>query len=598
MTEPKPPVESGPANASSLVLSNITAEATITPDSLNIRKLDGRYGRSSVAMAGGVRFGEDSRLRQCYMKITAQQVPLDEALIGLLPSSAMRQVAAFHPQGDMNLVVEYKKADSNEPPEYSAVVDCLGDKINHERFAYPFTDIRGTLSLTKDGIVLKNITAKPDDGGQKAEGTGHGTEPSSVLGPPSSGKPPVIRVDGSATVTHGRLEKGSFTLKATDVLFTEALGRALPKTSAGLYRELSPQGPFDLDLSTLEVSRGAADEMLLRFGGKANLSACHLKLSGAETELSGALEAEGSYSTKHGFLKGQARLAGDRLTVKGKAVTHMNVAAAYDPNTQRWTAENFVGRCYGGKLLGSLEVGKTGPVVGNGKPAADHQPLEYMLRVALNDVDLQQFLQAGKSQDTEQPSSALHPPSSGLSSTSSGTMDAWLSLRSRMGEPKRDDSRPGASGAGSSMARADSSAQGVCHVNIASMQVGKVSPLGNVVSVLRLSEPTDYTFERMLIDSYIQSNKLLISKLDLSGRSSAFTGSGTMDLASEEINLTLTARGRRGSAAKPSMLQSLTEGLGGAVVRMEVTGRAGNPRVETKTLPLIEDSLRILGAPQ
>jgi hypothetical protein len=69
-----------------------------------------------------------------------------------------------------------------------------------------------------------------------------------------------------------------------------------------------------------------------------------------------------------------------------------------------------------------------------------------------------------------------------------------------------------------------------------------------------------------------------------------------MDLPTEEINLMLTSRGQRGAATGPSVLQSLTEGLGGAVVRMEVTGTASNPRVQTKALPVIEDSLRILGA--
>ena len=44
------------------------------------------------------------------------------------------------------------------------------------------------------------------------------------------------------------------------------------------------------------------------------------------------------------------------------------------------------------------------------------------------------------------------------------------------------------------------------------------------------------------------------------------------------------------------MFQALTEGLGGAVVRVEVTGTAADPRIETKTLPVIEDSLRVLGA--
>ena len=130
------------------------------------------------------------------------------------------------------------------------------------------------------------------------------------------------------------------------------------------------------------------------------------------------------------------------------------------------------------------------------------------------------------------------------------------------------------------------------------MQVGKVSPLANLLAVLRLTEPSDYAFDRMLLESYLKRNKLLISRFDLSGKNLAFTGGGTINLPDGDVNLTLTARGKRVAAAQPSLLQSLTEGLGGAMVRMEVTGTTNHPNVETKTLPVIEDSLKILGTPQ
>jgi len=149
-----------------------------------------------------------------------------------------------------------------------------------------------------------------------------------------------------------------------------------------------------------------------------------------------------------------------------------------------------------------------------------------------------------------------------------------------------------------SRAGGTASRRGVCQVDIKDMRVGKVSPLANLLSVLSLSEPTDYTFERMLIDSYIKEDQLLIRKLDMSGRNVAFTGSGTMALPGGELNLMLTARGQRLAAAEPSVFQALTEGLSGAVIRMEVTGKASDPRVETKALPVIEDSLKILGAPE
>jgi hypothetical protein len=71
-----------------------------------------------------------------------------------------------------------------------------------------------------------------------------------------------------------------------------------------------------------------------------------------------------------------------------------------------------------------------------------------------------------------------------------------------------------------------------------------------------------------------------------------------MNLPSRNVDLVLVARGRRLATADPSILQSLTESLGQAVVQMEVTGDLYDPQITTKTFPVIGQSLRILGTPR
>jgi len=70
------------------------------------------------------------------------------------------------------------------------------------------------------------------------------------------------------------------------------------------------------------------------------------------------------------------------------------------------------------------------------------------------------------------------------------------------------------------------------------------------------------------------------------------------NLKTEDVDLTLTARGRRLATAEPSVLQSLTESLGGAVVRMDVTGNVYDPQVKTSTFPVIKEAVEILGTKQ
>lgn len=518
-----------------VALSNVVADVAVSPGSLTIRKLDGRYEDSRVVLTGGMRVDADSKSRRFQAELTAEDFPFNDATIGLLPPSLSRHIAAFRPEGCGDLHVKYDKADGNEPPVYTGEVECLGVSINHRRLPYPLRDIRGTISLTPDGLTLEDVTAAPVDPCQpKGQAT--------------------IRINGSASLVGGGLTGANFSLATQGMLFTKELGEAMPEGVARAYRDLSPHGPLNLEVPKLAISRDAQGEMVAEFEAAADLRDNDLRVAGTTVRAAGGLKVTGEYNARTGFSKGRMRFAGERVVIKDRMITDMTAEALYDPNSRRWAANGFLGDCHRGQVLGSLQAGR-----------AETGGIEYLLDATLHRVDLQAFLQPGK------------PAAAADASYSGGVLNAVLSLGGCTGDA--------------------ASRRGLCQVDIENMRVGKVSPLSNLLSVLSLNEPTDYTFERMQIDSYIKQNTMLIRKLDMSGKNVAFTGSGTVSLPEGELNLVLTARGQRLAAAEPSVIQALTEGLGGAVVRMEVTGKAGNPHVETRTLPVIEDSLRILGTP-
>lgn len=515
-------------------LTDISGRASITPDSATLEDCVGRYRQSEVRLAGGMEFAERDKLGRSHLNVTTKQTPLDDTVLGLLPESMRPHILAFRPEGAVDVTVDYRKVDGNEPADYEISIACLGNRIHHEKFPYPLENVRGTVTLDAKAVTFKQIEAVP-----------------ALQSDPSL--TPSVRVDGQLSLLADSRGEGTFTVRAHDILFTPQLGESLPKSLRGIYRDSAPRGPFDLDIETLEVSGN--DRKLVRFGGRMDMKTCSLDISGAGAEVYGTLDVAASYDTQTGFSTGRIQLAADRLNIRNKDITNLQAEILYDPNSHTWSAEHFLGHCYGGKLLGNLRIEpvETGVV-------------QYMATVGLVQVDLQKFLLGGRL--------AQEP---GRNHTS-GTMNATLGLGARVGD--------------------GSSRLGVCRVNVADMQVGRISPLANLLAVLSLTEPTDYAFERMLVESYFRHNKLLISKFDMSGKNLAFTGNGTMNLRDGDVNLTLTARGRRVAAAEPSIFQSLTEGLGGAVVRMEVTGNADSPKVETKTLPVIEDSLKVLGAPQ
>ena len=254
-----------------------------------------------------------------------------------------------------------------------------------------------------------------------------------------------------------------------------------------MYRDLSPQGPFNLDVGKLTISKTAPDDMLVEFEGQADVKVCDVRLSGAGVELSGLAKAEGSYSTKRGSRQGRVGLAAERLVIKGRTVSNMTVDAVYDPNARMWSADGFLGDCYEGKVLGTLHVGRT-----------EAGALGYMLQVALNRVDLQRFLLAGKPAADEKPYSG-------------GVMNAFV-------EPGRPHRGCGVAARG---------LPGRHHEHAGRKGLAAVQS-----AVGAEPERADGLHFRTDADRLVhQAGHVADSQLDMSGRNVAFTGSGYDDAA-------------------------------------------------------------------
>jgi hypothetical protein len=518
-----------------VTISNALAELSITPESLSVKKLTGQYMDTPVSLLYNARLSK-GELPQVQMKVTAEGLPLSGKIVNLLPEPLRQHIAAFDPRGRVNLTIDVRRSSDHEPPEYKVAMECLGDSIKHQRFAYPLRDIRGKVILDSGKMTFDGIEAVPGV--------------ASAGGPPST-----VRLDGNLNLSGDGPDLGSFTIAARNVPLTDELADTLSGSLMAMYRDTSPQGSFDLDLEIPRILKADADDKHIDFRGKVSLNTHDMIVAGAAAALSGDLRGEGSYSTKAGLSSARVDLDAQRLTIRGKTITDLKGGIVFDPDKRAWVAANFVGHCYRGRVAGNLELRQTAG-----------SAWQYMLAAGFHRVDLQGFLAAGKT--------------AGIAETDygSGIMDASFCLGARLGD--------------------SSSRVGSCRVDVSDMRIGKVSPLSNFLSVLQLNEPTDYTFDQMLIESYLKRDTLLIRKFDMSGKNVAFAGSGTMDTSSGQVNLTLTARGRRVATANPGVLESLAEGLGGAVVRLEVTGKANNPVVATKTLPFFEDSLKILGTPQ
>lgn len=505
-------------NKSSMTLCDISANAVFTPDLIRIESFNGRHNQGLVSMTGRMWQGREAEQLCYYLSLDAKQMPLNDEVLGLLPTALRKNVSKLQPAGKIDCHLDLNKLSSQEPLDYRATIDRLDGSINFESFPYPLKDITGSITVTKDNIRLENVTARPAVDLQIAPNTS------------------TIKINGQIDLTDNVFSSGSLRLDANDIFLDEQFGIAVPKNMQDFYFKLSPAGRFDLRDVNVKIVNTQTGKKHIHFAGDARLKDCNLNLWLAAIEFNAILnQLEGSYKTADGFCNIQSTITAD---------------------------------CYDGRLAGKFELKQLS------EPA-----LEYLLQIGFDNIDLKQFLK-----DHKHTSSHLK----NLSNTktrethhggyTTGKMAGSLSVAGQTGDTH--------------------SRIGRCRLLITDMQVGKLSPLAKLLQVLKLTEPKDFAFDQMLVDSYIKRDKLFFEKFDLSGQAVAFNGSGWMDLQNQNIDLTLTARGQRLATAEPSVLQSLTEGLGQAVVRMEVTGTLYEPQVTTTTLPVIKQTLEILGTRQ
>jgi hypothetical protein len=427
------------------------------------------------------------------------------------------------------------KENPAEYPDYNIRLECLGNSMILQDFCYPLENVTGNLTLDPNRIELKDVTAVLSN------------EVSTI------NSKATLHLDGEVALGDGGFRRALLDLSARDVPFDDQFGLLLPPKIRPSYDQLSPTGLLDLNLPKINLVRTPDGQETIDFAGHVALRNCGFNTSGSGVRLSANCETEGLYKTGEGFISCRTVLDGGTLMVRGKSFTDLQANISFDPDLRIWSTENLIANCYNGKMTGRFQFREPG-----------EQPGQYLLQAGLVDVDLKKFLS-----DTplERAATGGH---------TSGKMNGSLCLHSKTGDKV--------------------SRIGTCKLLISDMQVGKLSPLTKLLQVLRFTEPTDFAFDQMVLDSYIQSDGLFVRNLDLSGQDIAFFGSGRMDLQKNNLDLILTARGPRLVSGTPSVLQSLTEGLSQAVVRMSVTGDLNDPKVKTEPLPVIGGTLQVLGA--
>lgn len=519
-----------------------------------------------ITINGKANFGQGEKLTYDVL-VEGKGIPLDSTLEEALPAAQRDIYNQFEMAGLIDATIKiFNPQGGEDGGSFRAEVFPKGSTVKAKALPIEVSDVKGKIIFEPKDVNIDNLKGRYGEGTVRFSGhvwpAGSEREPDyclSMLAEHIKLNEELIGVlPGSLGEMVAELRPGGEVNLTADVgkdansdcvgnrLIVECLGNTidcnlLPYPLRDIWGRITiTQSQIELEgisAKALHTVQGAPVESVMRMAGRLVLG---------EEERAG----EGM-----GITAGDVNFYGENVRFKGKSLARVDTILDYDVESGAWVSRYFVADFYDGKMIGKLRLNKSG-----------ESGLDYLLEASVAGADLKQFL----SDKPEEKRPEEH--------YSSGTVNGSLSIVGSIVD--------------------NSIRLGRCRLKIIDMEVGKQSPLAKLLQVLNLTEPSDYAFDQMVVDAYIQDNKVFFRQIDLSGRSLAFYGSGRLDLETDDINLTLTARGRRLATKRPSIFESLTEGLGRAVVRVEVKGKASDPQVTTRPLPVIGETLEILGTPR
>ena len=438
-------------------------------------------------------------------------------------------------KGPVNFEGYFKKKSEERLGDFNIKLNLANNSLVYSRLPYKFNELKGDIYIQNNLVRFENLRATSDNLSSARTQT-------------------QITIGGQLKMEDSSFNIAELKAQVKDAVLDERFGAIMPKKNQSLYFMLKPTGLFDLNIEKLKISNSNDRKIFIEASGAVNLHQATINTEPLLTHLQGPINFEIFYKSGEGLYDSKINAQDCTIIIKEKILTRLNAEVIYNQNNKSWHSENITADFYDGKMNGKAEL---------------NENATYVVNAGFDGIDLYKFL----SESVTIADTNSVKKSSGSDYTQ-GRMDASVSFAGQLGQ--------------------DQSNLGSCRLKIVDMKVGKVSVFGKLLNILQLTEPPDFVFEQMAVDSYISGGQLLL-KVDISGRTTAFEGEGIMNLRGMIIDLLLNAHGKRLIGTSPGPLQTLTEGLSQGIVQISIRGNVYSPQIEVVPLPVIRGTLGLFG---
>ncbi len=343
--------------------------------------------------------------------------------------------------------------------------------------------------------------------------------------------------------------RGTLVLEARDLEFGEELVGAMPDGLRAFFDPMNPQGRFDLRLDPLRFAGGSEGGRTWEFDGRIDLDGFEGDLGFRVSDGRGRVSGRGGFH-ENGRIELELSASMEKARLSDWHVSDLSARIHTDAASNRILVEDASADLYGGDATGFAEV-----EIGKG-------PSDYQASFTVRDVQLGSYLETHAAGDR---------PSDGGGERARGTISGHFALRGRAGK--------------------GGYREGAGEMFVAEAQVWKLPVFLAIFQVLNLA-PDENVFHDGRLKLFLSGPRLTLQHIDLQGKAMSFVGGGTLDLVTDQLNVTLLA----GSPVriKLPLLTDILQGASREIMEVKVTGTLTEPGITPQPLRSLKTALETL----
>jgi len=341
-------------------LSNLTGSIHLKPNRIQISELTGRYGSTTVSVAGTHESGDDAS--QTSLTIRCRDLAMDDALKAKLPAQVAESLKSVDIRGVVHTstLLERSTKEGRVTSWQRTDVELPGVDLCHAAFPFWFTEVTGRVVAAGNRLTFESLTARHND--------------------------TVLSLRGEF-VREGNRTTGSASLRADDLALDEDLRQAVPWRLRKLWNDVRPTGTVDVDIPDIRYDRIDLSPPRWSLDGTVQLHDVGLEVGAVVTDAVGRLRGRADWQSGNTAPDFTGDLELQTVAVQDRVLNDVTGRFGYDANTGSMSLPDLRGRTYGGSATGTVETLREGPGT------------TYNATALLVDVALSDFLSAGRPPD-------------------------------------------------------------------------------------------------------------------------------------------------------------------------------------------------------